>query len=152
MTALLKKHSFQWSTAAQTAQIAPVLALSDFTKTFVVEVDASGGGIGAVLMQDSHPLAYMSKALSPKHQAMSTYEKEFMTVVLAAEKWRPYLLGRHFVIKTDHYSLKYLMEQKITTTFQSKWLSKLMGYDYEVSYKKGKENVVANGLFRMHAA
>ena len=68
-------------------------------------------------MQDSHPIAYLSKALSPKHQTLSAHEKEFMAVVLAVERWRPYLLGRHFVIKTDHFSLKYLMEQKITIAF-----------------------------------
>jgi len=160
LTTLLKKDSFQWSPKAQTAfkklkeamTTTLVLALPNFTKPFVVEVDASGRGIGAVLMQDSHPLAYMSKALSSKHQALSTYEKEFMAVVLVVEKWRPYLLGRHFVIKTYHFSLKYLMEQKITTAFQGKWLSKLMGYDYEVSYKKGKEKVVADGLSRIPAA
>ena len=114
----------------------PILALPDFIKTFVIETDASSGGIGPVLMQDSHPIAYLSKALSPKHQALSTYEKEFMAVVLVVEKWRPYLLGRHFVIKTDHFSLKYLLEHKITSAFQGKWLSKLMGYDYEICYKK----------------
>ena len=128
---------------------APVLALPYFTKTFVVETNGSGGGIGAVFMQESHPIAYLSKALFPKHQALSTYEKEFIAVVLAVEKWRPYLLGIHFIIKTDHFSSKYLMEQKITSVFQCKWLSKLMGYDYEVCYKKGKQNVVANGLSKV---
>ena len=127
LTALLKKNSFSWNPMAQVAfeklksamTSAPVLALPDFTKPFVVEADASGEGIRDVLMQEGHPLAFLSKALSPKHQALSTYEKEFMAVVLAVEKWRPYLLGRHFVIKTDHYSLKYLMEQKITTAFRA---------------------------------
>jgi len=60
--------------------------------------------------------------------------------------------GKAFVIKTNHFSLKYLMEQKITTAFQGKWLSKLMGFDYEICYRKGKENVVANGLFKVSAA
>jgi len=125
LTALLRKDSFQWNAEAQTAfenlkkamTSARVLALPDFTKTFIIEADAPGGGIGAVLMQESHPLAYLSKALSPKHQALSTYENEFMAVVMAIERWRPYLLGRHFVINTDHFSLKYLVEQKITTAF-----------------------------------
>ena len=75
-----------------------------------METDACGEGIGAVLMQESHPIAYLSKALAPKHQALSIYEKEFMGVVLAVERWRHYLLGRYFVIKTDHFSLKYLMK------------------------------------------
>jgi len=160
LTNLLKKNAFQWTDIAQQAFdtlkramiTAPVLALPDFSKSFIVETDASGEGVGAVLMQDSHPIAYFSKALSPKHQTMSIYEKEFMAVVLAVEKWRPYLLGRHFVIKTDHFSLKYLLEQKITTAFQGKWLSKLMGYDYEICYRGGKENVAADGLSRITAA
>jgi len=146
LTSLLKKDSFQWNDEAQAAfetlkeamAAAPVLALPDFTKTFMVETNASGEAIGAVVMQEGHPIAYLIKALAPKHQALSTYEKEFMAVVLAVENWRPYLLGRHFVIKTDHFSLKYLMEQKITSSFQSKWLRKLMGYDYEICYRKGK--------------
>ena len=96
---------------------APVLALPDFSKTFVVEINASSLGIGAVLMQEGHPIAYFSKALSSRQQALSTYEKELMVMVLAAEKWRPYLLGRYFIIKTDHFSLKYLMEQKLTIVF-----------------------------------
>ena len=108
-----KKNSFLWSEEAQATfealkkamTAAPVLALPDFTKPFMVEANASGGGIGAVLMQDSHPIAYLSKALSPRHQALSAYEKEFMAVVLPVEKWRHYLMGRHFVIKTDHFSL-----------------------------------------------
>lgn len=72
--------------------------------------------------------------------------------MLAVEKWRPYLLGRHFVIKTDHFSLKYLMEQKITTPFQSKWLPKLMGFDYEVVYRKGKENMAVDSLSRISSS
>ena len=78
---------------------APVLALPDFIKPFVVKTDASGAGIGAVLMQEGHPIAYFSKALAIKHQSLSTYEKELMAV----EKWRPYLLGRHFIIKTRSF-------------------------------------------------
>jgi len=80
LIALLKKDSFQWNSEAQIAfetlkeaMISTlVLALPDFTKTFVVETDASGGGIGVVLMQESHRIAYLSKELSPKHQALST--------------------------------------------------------------------------------
>jgi len=89
----------------------PVLALPNFSKVFVVETDASGLGIGAVLMQEGHPIACFSMALSPRHQSLSTYEKELMIVVLAVEKWRPYLLGMHFIIKTNHFNLNYLMDR-----------------------------------------
>lgn len=157
LTNLLKKNSFKWSTQAQLAFehlkeamiSAPVLRLPNFDKEFVVETDASGTGIGAVLQQEGHPIAYLSKSLSLRHQALSTYEKEFMAVVFALEKWRGYLLDRHFKIKTDHFSLKYLLDQRMTTPFQVKWLPKLLGFDYEISYKKGAENVVADALSRV---
>nr|GEX56562.1 gypsy/Ty3 retroelement polyprotein [Tanacetum cinerariifolium] len=70
-----------------------------------------GMGIGAVLQQNGHPISFMSKTLAPKHQSLSTYEKEFLAVIQALDKWRSYLLDRHFIIKTDHFSLKYLMDQ-----------------------------------------
>ncbi|GKC79683.1 putative mitochondrial protein [Tanacetum coccineum] len=125
-----------------------MLALPNFSKPFIVETDASGVGLGAVLQQEGHPIAYMSKTLAPKHQALSTYEKEFLAVLMALDKWRGYLLDRHFVIKTDHYSLKYLLDQKITTPTQMKWIPKLMGFDYEVVYKKGIDNAAADALSR----
>lgn len=70
---------------------APVLAIPDFAKQFVIETDASDMGIGAILMQNQHPVAYLSKALGPRNQALSVYEKECMSILLAVEKWRSYL-------------------------------------------------------------
>ncbi|GJW66558.1 putative mitochondrial protein [Tanacetum coccineum] len=141
LTSLLKKNSFAWNSSAQASfealkvamSQAPVLALPDFNKPFTVETDASGMGIGAVLQQGGHPIAYLSKSLSPKHQALSTYEKEFYAVLMALEKWRGYLLDRHFKIKTDHFSLKYLLDQRLTTPFQAKWLPKLLGVSHILS-------------------
>lgn len=150
---LLRKDSFEWTAAAtlafeqlKTAMIsAPVLALPNYTKNFVLESDASGTGLGAVLMQEGHPIAYWSKALSLKDQALSTYEKELMAVL----KWRYYLLGRHFIIKTDHQSLKYLLEQRVGTPFQQKWITKLLGFHYTIMYKSGKDNLAADALSRV---
>ncbi|GJY35391.1 reverse transcriptase [Tanacetum coccineum] len=68
------------------------------------------------------------------------------------EKWRGYLMDRHFKIKTDHFSLKYLLDQRLTTPFQAKWLPKLLGFDYEISYKKGSENIVADALSRVEGS
>ncbi|KAH9680855.1 hypothetical protein KPL71_026714 [Citrus sinensis] len=127
---------------------APVLVLPNFTLLFIIECDASGSGLGAVLMQEQKPIAYFSTALKGKNLLLSTYEKELMALVLAVKKWRPYLLGRHFVVRTDQRSLKYLWEQRIMTEPQQKWLLKLMGYDFSIEYKKGKSNAAADALSR----
>jgi hypothetical protein len=101
LTAMLKKNSFGWNTAVHEAfqplkvavTRAPVLALPDFSQPFVIECDASGMGIGAVLMQNRSPIAFLSKALKGKALHMSTYENELFALVTAVQKWRPYLLG-----------------------------------------------------------
>ena len=156
LTDLLKKNQFQWHDGATRAfkelqeamSNPPVLALPDFTQGFIVETDASGSGIGAVLMQGRRPLAFFSKSLGSRHLALSVHEREMLAIVTAVLKWRAYLVGRHFTIKTDHQSLKYLMEQRVHTPLQQKWIAKLMGFDYEVQYKKGRDNVVADALSR----
>ncbi|KAK4390036.1 Retrovirus-related Pol polyprotein from transposon [Sesamum angolense] len=156
LTKLLRKGGFTWIVAATHAFHAlkkavcnvSMLALSDFSKEFIIETDASGEGIGAVLHQQGRPIIYISKALASKNLFLSVYEKEMMVIVVAVQKWRPYLIGRHFTIQTDHQSLKYLLEQRISTSSHQKWLSKLMGYEYTINYKKGKENVVADALSR----
>lgn len=157
LTFLLRKDGFEWSTDASTAftnlktalSSAPVLTLPDFNKTFVVETDASNTGIGAVLMQDNHPICYISRALGPRHQSLSVYEKELMAMVHAVQSWNAYLAHKKFIIRTDQKSLKYMVEQKATTPFQHMWLSKLMGYDFEIQYKQSKDNVAADALSRV---
>lgn len=86
----------------------PVLGIPDFSKTFHIETDASGYGVGAVLLQDGHPLAFISKALAPCNQGLSAYEKEYLAIIMAVEQWRHYLLQAGFVIHTDHHSLVHL--------------------------------------------
>ncbi|XP_056688530.1 uncharacterized protein [Spinacia oleracea] len=103
----------------------------NLSKVFVVETDASCKGIGAVLMQDNHPLAYISRTLGPKWQKLSVYEKELLAIVFAVQKWEQYLMSTHFVIKTDQKSLKWLLQQK---------------------YKSGKENVAADALSRVQGS
>ncbi|XP_043725704.1 uncharacterized protein LOC122672270 [Telopea speciosissima] len=80
----------------------PVLALPDFTKLFVVEIDASLVGVGVVLMQDTHRIAYFSKKLNKHLQNASTYVRELYAITQVVQKWRQYLLGRKFIIQTDH--------------------------------------------------
>lgn len=111
---------------------APVLAMPDHSKPYSLEVYACGSEIGAVLTQEGRPIAYISEAICPKNMGLSTYEKEFLAILLSVAKWKHYLSSRPFVIKTDHESLKYLLEQKITTAIQQKGMYKLMGLDYTI--------------------
>ena len=156
LTALLKKNAFAWSDAADLAfqhlKVAVsqplVLALPNFNQHFIIECDASGTGLGAVLMQNQRPIAFHTQTLKGKALQLSTYEKELLALVTAVHKWRPYLLGRPFIIKIDQKSLKYILEQKIATPAQQKWLTKLLGYLFVVEYKRGCENKVADALSR----
>ncbi|XP_073354821.1 uncharacterized protein [Aegilops tauschii subsp. strangulata] len=109
LTEMLKKGViFIWTPTAEAAFSAlkqalvqaPVLALPDFRKQFVVETDASATGIGAVLMQGGHPVAYLSKALAPRNLGLSAYEKECLALLLAIDHWRPYLQHLEFMYKT----------------------------------------------------
>jgi hypothetical protein len=70
---------------------ATVLRLPDFPKVFTIETDATDAGIGAILLQDSHPIAFVSKALGPRTRGLSTYEKEYLAILLAIDQWRLYL-------------------------------------------------------------
>jgi hypothetical protein len=116
----------------------------------MIECDASGSGIGAILMQEKKPIAYFSKALGVKNLAKSAYEKELMAVVLDIQHWRPYLLGRKFVVSSDQKSLKQLLQQRIVTVEQQNWTAELLGYDFEIVYKQGKLNKGADALSRIH--
>lgn len=120
---MLKKDAFLWSNEATVAfkllksalSSAPILALPDFSKQFLIETDASGTGLGAVLMQEHHPIAYISKALGPRQQALSVYERELLAIVYAIQKWSSYLSHAPFIIKTDQKSIKHILEQRLHT-------------------------------------
>lgn len=150
---LLKKGTpFVWTDTTEQAfrtlklQLisAPVLALPDFSKPFVVETDACDSGVGAILQQEGHPIAYMSKALSPRHRGLSIYEKEYLAIIIAVEQWRPYLMHAVFIIRTDQRSLVHLEEQRLTTPWQQKAFTKLL----DLRYRKGVENGGADALSR----
>jgi hypothetical protein len=100
LTNLLKKHTlFVWTDEHQSAFsalkealcTAPVLAIPDFSKPFAIETDACHNGVGAVLLQAGHPLAYVRKPLGIKTQGLSTYEKEYLAILIAVDKWHSYL-------------------------------------------------------------
>ena len=110
LTVLLKKnelfvwtedHTTAFNTLKQSPSSAPVLALLDFTETFCIETNACLTSVCAVLLQQGHPLAFMSKSLGPRNQGLSTYEKEYMAILIAVEKWRSYLQMAEFIIYID---------------------------------------------------
>jgi len=119
MIKVIKGRTFEWNGAAQAAfeeiksrlTSAPILALPSFSKTFEVECDASGVGIGAVLSQETRPIAYFSDKLNETKRKYSTYHKEFYAIVRALEHWRHYLVGGVYVLHFDHEALKYIQGQ-----------------------------------------
>ncbi|GKD74771.1 ty3-gypsy retrotransposon protein, partial [Tanacetum coccineum] len=128
---------------------APILCLPDFEDTFVIEADASAMGIRAVLLQNGRLLGYFSRKLGPRMRVAATYQKELFAIVEAVYKWRQYLVGRRFTIRTDHRSIKELMQQVIQTPLQQKYVRKLMGFDFDIEYKMGASNLVADALSRV---
>ncbi|WVZ68667.1 hypothetical protein U9M48_017581 [Paspalum notatum var. saurae] len=157
MTSLTKKNAkYTWSPNCEEAfqslkrslTTAPVLAQPDVAKPFDVYCDASGNGLGRVLMQEGRVVAYASRQLR-KHEAnYPTHDLELAAVVHALKIWRHYLLGNTCHIYTDHKSLKYILTQPELNMRQRRWLELIKDYDLEIHYHPGKANVVADALSR----
>ncbi|WVZ95669.1 hypothetical protein U9M48_041403 [Paspalum notatum var. saurae] len=149
-------EGFHWEDAATAAfdqlkhalTTTPVLAMPDFSKPFTVECDASGAGCGAVLNQGEGPRAFFSRPMDARHRGLAAYERELIGLVQAVRHWRLYLWGCTFIVKTDHYSLKFLLDQRLATIPQHHWVNKLLGFDFTVEYKPGHSNIVADALSR----
>ena len=125
-----------------------VLALSYFSQPFVLECDALGEGIGVVLMQNKHPIAYESRKPRDNKRLYSTYEKEMLAIMHALAKFKQYLVGSKFVMRMNHNSLKYFLDQTELNDRQQKWVSKVQAYDFDIEFIKGKNNTIANALSR----
>jgi hypothetical protein len=125
-----------------------LLVLPDFTKTFKVECDASGIGIGDVLMQDAKPIAYFSEKLGGVQLNYFVYDKELYALVRVLDTWQHYLRPKEFVIHSDHEALKYLKGQAKLNRRHAKWVEFIETFPYVVKYKKGKDNLVADALSR----
>ncbi|WVZ93199.1 hypothetical protein U9M48_039199 [Paspalum notatum var. saurae] len=165
MTALTQKNAkFVWSpkcdeafqTLKKLLTSAPILPQPDITKPFEVYCDASGSGLGCVLMQEGRVIAYASCQLRKHKVNYPTHDLELLVVVHALKKWRHYLLGNTCHIYTDHKSLKYIFTQPEINMRQRYWLELIKDYDLDIHYHPGKANVVAsvslNGTPTMHDA
>ncbi|XP_073061780.1 uncharacterized protein [Primulina eburnea] len=159
MTAVIKKNvPFYWgeeqeksfNIIKQKLINAPLLVLPDFANTFEIECDASGVGIGGVLMQGGRPVAYFSEKLNGAALNYPTYDKEFYALVRTLETWQHYLRPKEFVIHTDHESLKHLKGQQKLNKRHAKWVAFIETFPYMIKYKQGKENVVADALSRRY--
>ncbi|GJV80732.1 putative nucleotidyltransferase, ribonuclease H, partial [Tanacetum coccineum] len=127
---------------------APVLALPDGSDDFVVYCDASGLGLGCVLMQRNKVIAYASRQLKIHEKNYTTHDLELGAVVFALKIWRHYLYGTKSVIYTDHKSLQHIFSQKELNMRQRRWIELFSDYDCEIHYHPGKENVVDDTLSR----
>ena len=165
LTALTsQKVAFQWSPAAEERfselksrfSSAPILILPDLDCQFVVEVDASDSGVGAVLSQRSaedqklHPCAFFSRKLSPAERNYDVGNRELLAVKLALEEWRHWLEGAKnmFVVWTDHKNLKYIRSAKRLNSRQARWALFFNRSDFTLSYRPGTRNVKPDSLSR----
>jgi len=128
----------------QALSSAHVLALRNFYKVFCIEIDACLNRVGAVLLQDNRPLAFMGGPLGVKSQGLSTYEKEYLAILMAIEQWRPYLLHQEFLIYTDQKSLIHLNEHRLNSPWQQKVFTNLLGLQYKIVYGHDTDNRVAD--------
>jgi ribonuclease HI len=157
LTSLLDKDKkFEWSEACQNSfdelrkrlMTAPVLAMPDIHKSFHIYYDASKQGLGCVLMQEGHVIAYVSRQLRKHEQNYPTHDLELAAVIHALKIWRHYLMGHKCQIYTDHKSLKYIFTHNDLNLRQRRWLELIKDYDLEIHYHPGKANVVADALSR----
>ena len=166
-TGILKKSDlpdFNWTEDCQEGfdnlkralTSAPILAYPDYSKPFILEMDASLKGLGAVLLQCSNDntirvIAYASRSLRPGEKSMKDYSSVKIELLAlkwsVCEKFKDYLLGSKFTMYTDNNPLVYVKSSKLGTA-QICWLSELALYDFDIIYRTGKSNLVADALSR----
>ncbi|CAF1308488.1 unnamed protein product [Rotaria sordida] len=155
-----KKSTFELTDEARTAfhhlkkilTTDLILDLPDDTLPFKLQTDASGDGIGAVLLQitanGDRPLAYMSKKLTKTQTNWPTIEQECYAIVQAIEKWDKYLRGHEFILETDHEPLVHFTNKEQLNKRCERWRLKLAEYRFKVKHIQGKKNNMADYLSR----
>jgi transposase InsO family protein len=160
-TLLAASSTFHWDQAQQDSfealkkavTTAPILHIFDPALFTAVETDASGFAVGAVLFQrdadgTSHPVAYTSRKMNAAERNYPTHEQELLAVVHALKTWRYYLDGTHFIVYTDHATLRHFPTQPNLTRRQARWMELFQEYDFDFRYKPGKDNIVPDALSR----
>lgn len=160
---LKKKSQFIWSAECENSfihlknalQKPPILQYPDFTKKFIITVDASKNGIGAVLSQESEsnidlPVCFASKSFTPGEKNKSVIEQELLAINFGIKHFRPYVYGTKFLVKSDHKPLQYLFSMKDPTSKLARIRMELADYDFEIEHIKGVDNVAADALSRIH--
>jgi hypothetical protein len=127
---------------------APMLKIADPNKDFIVCTYACKKGLIGVLMQEGHVIFYESIKLNEHEVNYATHDMELATIVHALKMWRNYLLGRRFVLMTNHSGLRYLFNQLKLNVRQVRWMALLSDFDFEIKHIKGKENKVVDPLSR----
>ncbi|GJR07795.1 putative CCCH-type zinc finger family protein [Tanacetum coccineum] len=156
LTNCLKKGKFQWGSdqdksfaiIKEKIYTAPVLALPNFDKLFMVECDACGVGIGVVLSQEGRPVAYFSEKLSDACKKWSTYDQEFYAVFRALKHWEHYLIQDQFVLYTNHQALKYINSENDLSKMHAHWVAYLQQFPFTLKHKPGHQIQVADALSR----
>ncbi|TYK18568.1 reverse transcriptase [Cucumis melo var. makuwa] len=163
LTELLKKDvHWNWDPKCQAAfdglkqamMEGPLLGITDVTKPFEVETDASDYALGGVLLQNGHSIAYESRKFNAAERKYTVFEKEMLAVVHCLRAWRQYLLGSSFVVKMDNSATCHFFTQPKLTSKQARWQEFLVEFDFEFEHKKGSSNQAADALSRKqeHAA
>ena len=93
-------------------------------------------------------MTFTGKKLCDRNLEKYTYEKQMVAILHVVQTWFPYLIGRHFQININHHSLKYFLEQRLSSLEKHIWVTKMLGYDYEIIYNKGRENVLVDAFPR----
>jgi hypothetical protein len=156
MELLAKGNTFEWTPRHETnfqelkkkLTTSPVLTMPDIEKPFSIYCDASDQGLGCVLMQDSHVVAYASMQLRKHEEKYPTHDLELATVVYALKIWRHYIIGKRCEVYSDHKSLKYIITQPDLNLRQRRWLELIKDYCLGINYHPDKANVVADALSR----